>query len=137
MAEFNEEPDELNVDEEQQLFEHHNIKVEKGQFSTRLDKFIMMRVANTTRTKGQYTCDAGFVLVNGSPAKSSYKIKPFDEISIMLTVPPRNVEVLPENIPIDITFEDDYIVIVNKKPGMVVHPGYGNYTGTLVNALAY
>jgi 23S rRNA pseudouridine1911/1915/1917 synthase len=77
------------------------------------------------------------VLVNGRPAKSNYRIKPLDEISMMLTVPPRNVEVVPENIPIDITYEDDYIVIVNKKPGMVVHPAYGNYTGTLVNALAW
>jgi 23S rRNA pseudouridine1911/1915/1917 synthase len=85
----------------------------------------------------QHACEAGFVLVNGKPVKSNYKIKPLDEISIMLTVPPRSVEVIPENIPIDIVFEDDYIVLVNKKPGMVVHPAYGNYTGTLVNALAY
>jgi len=132
-----EESDELAADEEQPLFEHHKIRVEKGQVTMRLDKFIMMRVANTTRTKVQYACEAGTVLVNGKPSKSSYKIKPLDEISIMLTVPPRNVEVIPENIPIDITYEDDYIVIVNKKPGMVVHPAYGNYTGTLVNALAY
>jgi 23S rRNA pseudouridine1911/1915/1917 synthase len=137
MAEFDESADDLQGEEEQQLFEHHNIKVEKGQYTTRLDKFIMMRLANTTRTKVQNACEAGLVLVNGAPSKSSYKIKPFDEISIMLTVPPRNLEVVPENIPIDITFEDEYIVIVNKKPGMVVHPAYGNYTGTLVNALAY
>jgi 23S rRNA pseudouridine1911/1915/1917 synthase len=137
MSEFEEPQEELNPDEEQALYEHHNIKVAKGQVSMRIDKFIMISVANTTRTKVQAACDAGFVLVNGKPAKSSYKIKPLDEISIVLTVPPRNVEVLPENIPIDITYEDEYLVIVNKKPGMVVHPGYGNYTGTLVNALAY
>lgn len=137
MPEAGEERDELATDEEQPLFEHHNIKVEKGQVTMRLDKFIMIRVANTTRTKVQNACEAGLVHVNGKPAKSNYKIKPLDEISIMLTVPPRNVEVIPENIPIDITFEDDYIVLVNKKPGMVVHPAYGNYTGTLVNALAY
>lgn len=131
------EVDDLSADEEQSLYEHHNIKVEKGQVTMRIDKFIMIRVANTTRTKIQNACEAGFVLVNGKPVKSNYKIKPLDEISIVLTVPPRNVEVLPENIPIDITYEDDYIVLVNKKPGMVVHPAYGNYTGTLVNALAF
>lgn len=137
MADFDEEPDDLNSDEEQALFEHHNIKVEKGQVTMRIDKFIMIRVANTTRTKIQNACDAGFVLVNGKAVKSNYKIKPFDEISIVLTVPPRTSEILPENIPLDITFEDDYIALVNKKPGMVVHPAYGNYTGTLVNALLY
>jgi 23S rRNA pseudouridine1911/1915/1917 synthase len=135
--EFVEEQDDLNTDEEQALFEHHHIKVEKGQVTMRIDKFIMIRVANTTRTKIQNACEAGFVLVNNKPVKSNYKIKPLDEISIVLTVPPRSVEVLPENIPIDIVYEDDYIVLINKKPGMVVHPAYGNYTGTLVNALAY
>lgn len=119
------------------LYEHHNIKVDKGQIVMRIDKFIMIRISNTTRTKIQNACDAGSVLVNGKPVKSSYKIKPFDEISIVLTVPPRDVEVVPENIPIDIVFEDPYIALINKKPGMVVHPGYGNYRGTLVNALAW
>jgi 23S rRNA pseudouridine1911/1915/1917 synthase len=137
MADFVQEEDDLNADEEQSLYEHHNIKVAKGQVSMRIDKFIMISVANTTRTKVQNACDAGFVLVNGKPIKSNYKIKPLDEISIVLTVPPRSIEVLPENIPIDIVYEDDYIVIVNKKAGMVVHPAYGNYTGTLVNALTF
>lgn len=132
-----EEIDEQAQDEEQSLYEHHNIKVAKGQVPMRIDKFIMMTVANSTRTKVQNACDAGFVLVNGKATKSSYKIKPLDEISIVLTVPPRDIEVVPENLPIDIVFEDDYLIVVNKKPGMVVHPGYGNYRGTLVNALAY
>lgn len=131
------EREEQSDDEEQSLYEHHNIKVTKGQISLRIDKFLMITLPNTTRTKIQNACDLGMVLVNKKPVKSNYKIKPLDEISIMLTVPPRNIEVIPENIPIDITYEDDYIVIVNKKPGMVVHPAYGNYTGTLVNALAY
>lgn len=129
--------DELESEDIPQLYEHHNIKVEKGQVSIRIDKFILTRIANSTRTKIQNNCDAGNILVNGKPVKSNYKIKPFDEISIQLSVPPRTVEVLPENIPIDIVFEDDYLAIINKKPGMVVHPAYGNYTGTLVNALAY
>lgn len=137
MTDFEEEQDELVSDEEQSLFEHHKIIVEKGKESIRIDKFIMMRIANSTRTKIQNACDSGFVLVNGKPVKSNYKIKPMDEISIMLTVPPRTTEILPENIPLDITYEDDYIAIINKKPGMVVHPAYGNYTGTLVNALLY
>ncbi|MCE3228764.1 MAG: pseudouridine synthase, RluA family [Bacteroidetes bacterium] len=132
-----EEVDDLGSDEGQGLYEHHNIIVDKGQYMERIDKFIMMRLSNTTRTKIQNACDAGFVLVNKKPVKSSYKIKPLDEISIVLTVPPRDVEVVPENIPVNITYEDDYLIIVNKEPGMVVHPGYGNYRGTLVNALAY
>ena len=137
MAAFEEDVDDAGGEEEQALFEHHNIRVEKGQVMMRIDKFIMIRIANSTRTKIQNACEAGFVLVNGKAVKSNYRIKPLDEISIVLTVPPRNVEILPENIPIDIIFEDDFMVVVNKKPGMVVHPAYGNYTGTLVNALAF
>lgn len=137
MQDINENAEEITTDEEQALYEHHHIRVEKGQVTMRIDKFIMIRLANTTRTKVQTACEAGFVLVNGKPSKSNYKIKPLDEISIVLTVPPRNIEVIPENIPIEITYEDDYLLIVNKKPGMVVHPAYGNYTGTLVNALAF
>ncbi len=137
MAEFEEELEDLNGEEEPALFEHHHLTVEKGQEMIRIDKYIMMRIANSTRTKIQNACESGFVFVNGKTTKSNYKIKPLDEISIMLTTPPRSIEVVPENIPIDIVYEDDYLVIVNKKPGMVVHPAYGNYTGTLVNALAY
>lgn len=127
----------LDEEDDRELYEHHNIKVDKGQVMMRIDKFIMIRISNTTRTKIQNACEAGSVLVNGKPVKSNYKIKPFDEISIVLTVPPRDVEVVPENIPLNIVYEDEYIALVNKPPGMVVHPGYGNYRGTLVNALAY
>lgn len=132
-----EDIEDLGIDENQTLYEHHNIKVEKGQVMLRIDKFISTRIANSTRTKIQNSCDVGNVLVNGKPVKSNYKIKPFDEISIVFSVPPRDVEVVPENIPLNIVFEDEYIVLVNKEPGMVVHPAYGNYRGTLVNALAY
>jgi 23S rRNA pseudouridine1911/1915/1917 synthase len=135
--EYEEDAEDANSEESYGLYEHHNIKVEKGQVMMRIDKFIMIRVANTTRTKVQHACEAGFVLVNGKSVKSNYRIKPLDEISIVLTVPPRDVEVVPENIPINIVFEDDYIALINKEPGMVVHPGYGNYRGTLVNAMAY
>ncbi len=138
MIDQEEELDEdLGGDDSPQLYEHHNIKVDKGQVMMRIDKFILTRISNSTRTKIQQGCEAGNVLVNGKPVKSNYKIKPFDEISIQLNVPPRTTEIVPENIPIDIVFEDDYLAIINKKAGMVVHPGYGNYTGTLVNALAY
>lgn len=124
-------------EEEKELYEHHNIKVEKGQVMMRIDKFLMIRISNATRTKLQQACEAGSVLVNGKQVKSNYRIKPFDEISIVLSTPPRVVDVIPENIPINVVYEDDYICVVNKEPGMVVHPAYGHYTGTLVNALAW
>ncbi|MGE0569114.1 MAG: RluA family pseudouridine synthase [Bacteroidia bacterium] len=130
-------------DEEEQddlgdgLYEHHFIKVDKGQELLRIDKFILIRIQNSTRTKIQTAIDAGFITVNGKPIKSNYKVKPFDEISIRLNVPPRTMEIKAENIPLDIVFEDDYLCIINKPPGMVVHPAYGHYTGTLVNALLY
>lgn len=138
MADFQDEiEDEFEGEDAPKLYEHHNIKVDKGQIMMRIDKFILTRISNTTRTKIQNSCDAGNVLVNGKPVKSNYKIKPGDEISIQLSVPPRSVEVVPENIPIEIVYEDEFLAIINKKAGMVVHPAYGNYTGTLVNALAY
>lgn len=124
-------------EEEKELYEHHNIKVEKGQVMMRIDKFLMIRISNATRTKLQQACEAGSVLVNCKQVKSNYRIKPFDEISIVLSTPPRVVDVIPENIPINVVYEDDYICVVNKEPGMVVHPAYGHYTGTLVNALAW
>lgn len=133
------EPDDDNLpeDEEQPLYEHHRIIIDRGQESVRIDKFLSVRLASTTRTRVQNACEAGFVIVNGKPVKSNYRIKPGDEISIVLTVPPRIVEVKPEKIPVNIVYEDEYLAIVNKAAGMVVHPGYGNYTGTLVNALAW
>lgn len=131
------EIDEIGQDETPELFEHHNIKVDKGQVMMRLDKFVLIRIPNTTRTKIQNACEAGFVRVNGKSARSNYRIKPFDEISIVLTVPPRDIEVVPEDIPVNIVYEDDHLAIINKEPGMVVHPAYGNYRGTLVNALAW
>lgn len=124
-------------EEERELYEHHHIKVEKGQVMMRIDKFLMIRVQNATRTKLQQACEAGNILVNGKPIKSNYRIKPLDEISILLSTPPRVVDLIPENIPLNVVYEDDYVCVVNKEPGMVVHPAYGHYTGTLVNALAW
>lgn len=135
------EDDEFDISEEQEedqeLFEHYRIVVEKGQQLLRIDKFLMNRTPNATRSKIQQSAENGSILVNGKPVKSNYKVKPFDVISVVLAHPPREIELIPENIPIDIVFEDDDLIMINKKPGMVVHPGYGNYKGTLVNALVY
>lgn len=123
--------------EEQDLYEHFRLTVDKGQALLRIDKFLINRIENASRNKIQNAADAGNILVNGKPVKPSYKVKPFDVISIVMAKPPRDTEVYPENIPLDIVYEDDQLVVVNKPAGMVVHPAYGNYTGTLVNALVY
>jgi 23S rRNA pseudouridine1911/1915/1917 synthase len=131
--------DELNQldNGDQDLFEHLRIIVDKGQTLLRIDKFLMNRVENASRNRIQNAIDAGNVLVNEKIVKASYKIKPEDVISVVFPHPPRDTEVYPENIPLDIIYEDDDLLIVNKSAGMVVHPGYNNYTGTLVNALTY
>lgn len=123
--------------EEQDLYEHLRIVVDKGQSLLRLDKFLIIRTENTSRNRIQNAIDAGNVLVNDMVVKASYKVKPLDIISMVLPHPPRDTEVYPEDIPIDIIFEDDDVIMVNKAPGMVVHPGFNNYTGTLVNALVF
>lgn len=125
------------IDDEQELFEHFRIVANKGQEPLRIDKFLMNRIENATRTKLQTAAEAGNILVNGKAVKSNYKVKPDDVITIVLPHPPREIELIPQNIPLNIVYEDDDLIIVNKEPGMVVHPGYGNYTGTLVNALVY
>lgn len=133
---MNEDIDLLEGDE-QELYEHHRIVVDKGQSLLRIDKFLMIRMEGATRNRIQNAMDAGNVLVNGKPTKPSYKVKPLDVILIVMPDPPRDTEIYPENIPLNIVFEDDDIVVVNKEAGMVVHPGFNNYTGTLVHALAY
>lgn len=124
-------------EEEIELFEHFSFTVDKGQTLTRIDKFLTDKVANATRNKVQQSIDSGNVLVNGKPTKSNYKIKPFDEIKIYLEKPVRNTEVLAEPIPLVIVYEDDFLMILNKPAGMVVHPAHGNWTGTLVNGLVH
>lgn len=131
------EDDELRESEDQDLYEHLRITVDKGQALLRVDKFLMQRIENASRNRIQNSIEAGNVLVNGKTVKSSYKVKPADDISLVLPHPPRDTEVYPEDIPLDIAFEDEHVLIVNKKAGMVVHPGYNNYSGTLVNALVY
>ncbi|RYU91149.1 RluA family pseudouridine synthase [Mucilaginibacter terrigena] len=123
--------------DEQDLFEHLRVVVDKGQSLLRIDKFLMHRIENASRNRIQNAIEAGNVLVNDKLAKSSYKVKPQDVISVVLPHPPRDTEVYPENLPIEIVYEDNDVLIVNKAAGMVVHPGYNNYTGTLVNALVY
>jgi 23S rRNA pseudouridine1911/1915/1917 synthase len=123
--------------EEQELFEHHRIVCDPGQSQVRLDKFLFDRLAHTSRTRIQVAAKAGNVLVNGKAEKPSYKVKPGDVISIVLPYPQREVELLPEDIPLDILYEDEHILVLNKPDGLVVHPGHGNWTGTLVNALLF
>lgn len=110
---------------------------DKGQEPTRIDKFLMHKVEHATRNKIQQALENGFILINGSPVKPNYKIKPGDEVVMFETRSHESTEVIPEDIPLNIAYEDDDLMIVNKAVGMVVHPGNGNYTGTLVNALAY
>lgn len=129
--------DNEELDDNQDLYEHHRIIADKGQGLLRIDKFLMHRIENASRTKIQAAADVGCILVNNKAVKSSYKVKPLDVISVVLPNPPRDTTVYPEKIPIDIIYEDDELLIVNKAAGMVVHPGFNNYNGTLVNALVY
>lgn len=128
--------DEEIVDQ-QELFEHHRFKVDPGQSLLRIDKYLFSRMENISRTRIQNAADAGNVIVNDKPVKSNYKVKPNDIVRVVLPNPPREIELIPENIPLSIVYEDDDVIVVNKEAGMVVHPAYGNYTGTLVNALIY
>lgn len=124
-------------EEQQELFEHYNVVVDKGQSPLRIDKFLVNRIENASRNKIASAANAGNILVNKNPVKPNYKVKSFDVISIVMAHPPRELELIPEDIPINIVYEDDDIILVNKEPGLVVHPGHGNYTGTLVNALMF
>lgn len=123
--------------EEDDLFEHYRIVADKGQSLMRLDKFLSLHVPNASRTKIQNGIEAEAVKVNGQVTKASYKIKPLDIVTLSLPEPPRDTEIIPEDIPLDIIYEDDVLLIVNKPTGMVVHPAFGNWTGTLINALVY
>lgn len=128
---------ESNDSESTELFEHLNIKVDPKQEPLRIDKFLFNFRQNSSRNKISQTCRAGNVVVNGNPVKQNYKVRPGDEISVLLTHPPRQNLIIPQDIPINIVYEDDDLVVVDKAAGMVVHPGHGNYHSTLVNALAF
>ena len=127
-----------NIPEEQQeFFEHFSVTVDPGQEPVRIDKFLTGKMTNTSRTKVQLATSADCVFVNEIAVKSNYKVKPGDKITLVLPEEPQSTEIIPENIPLDIVYEDDQLIVINKAAGMVVHPGYNNYTGTLVHALAY
>ncbi len=140
MAEEKHEPDQEIEDlenDEQELYEHFRFVVDKGQGLLRIDKYLTSKIENASRNKVQIAARAGNILVNDQPIKPNYKVKPFDEISIVMAHPPREIEIIPQDIPLNILFEDDDIVVIDKPPGLVVHPGHGNYIGTLVNALVF
>jgi 23S rRNA pseudouridine1911/1915/1917 synthase len=128
---------EEEVVDQTELFEHFRFEVNPGQALLRIDKYLTDRIENASRTRIQNAANAGNIIVNGKPIKPNYRVKPGDIIQIVLPNPPRDIELIPQDIPIDIVYEDDDLVVVNKAPGMVVHPAYGNYTGTLVNALMW
>jgi 23S rRNA pseudouridine1911/1915/1917 synthase len=125
------------IDLEDELFEHFRFEVPKGQTSLRIDKYLMSLIQNATRNKIQTAATEGNIFVNDATVKSNYKVKANDVVRVMLTHPPYENHIIAENIPLDIVYEDDALLLINKLPGMVVHPGHGNYTGTLVHALAY
>jgi 23S rRNA pseudouridine1911/1915/1917 synthase len=126
-----------STDLEEELYEHFKFEVPKGQASLRIDKYLMGLIQNATRNKIQIAATEGNIFVNELTVKSNYKVKPLDVVRVMLTHPPYENHIVPENIPLNIVYEDDTLLLINKQPGMVVHPGHGNYTGTLVHALAY
>lgn len=128
---------ERNEETTEELFEHFSVVVDKGQSMLRIDKFLKARMENTSRARIQSAADDGYILVGGTPVKSSYKVKPLDEIQIMMPYEKREIEIVAQDIPLNIVYEDEYLLVVNKEAGMVVHPGHGNYDSTLVNALAY
>jgi 23S rRNA pseudouridine1911/1915/1917 synthase len=128
---------EEDLSDQQELFEHYRFVADPGQSLLRIDKYLFVRIESTSRTRIQNAANAGNILVNNSPVKPNYKVKPGDVVQIVLPTPPREIELIPQDIPVKIVYEDDDVVVVNKEPGMVVHPAYGNYTGTLVNALMW
>jgi 23S rRNA pseudouridine1911/1915/1917 synthase len=128
---------EEELSDQQELFEHFRYTVDPGQTLMRIDKYLSSRIENVSRTRIQDAANAGNILVNNKPVRPNYRIKPGETVQIVLPNPPREIELIPENIPINIVYEDEDVVVVNKEPGMVVHPAYGNYSGTLVNALMW
>ena len=129
--------DEAYIEPEEELWERFRCEVDKGQTPVRVDKYLTEHMAGTSRNRIQNAADAGNILVNGKPVSSNHKVKPLDVIQILLDHEPRDFTIQPENIPIDVVYEDDDVLVVNKPAGLVVHPGHGNYEHTLLNALAY
>ncbi len=130
-----------NIDDKEELdeglYEHYRLTVDPGQSALRIDKFLSNRIDNASRSRIQAAADAGNILANNKSVKPNYKVRPNDEIVIVMDYPRRELKIIAEDIPLNIVYEDDQLLVINKPPGLVVHPGYGNYSGTLVNALAY
>lgn len=128
-----------DIEEVQQpeLYEHFRVVVDKGQAPIRIDKYLFERIVNASRNRIQAAADAGFVMANGKPVKSSYKVKPLDVLTVMMDRPRYENDIIPEDIPLNIVYEDADLMVINKPAGLVVHPGCGNYHGTLVNAIAW
>ena len=120
-----------------ELYVHHSFTADKGQNPLRVDKFLFNFLEDTSRSRIQKAADAGSIHVNSLPVKSNYKVKAGDTVELVLADPPRDTEIVPENIPLDLLYRDEHVIVVNKEAGLVCHPGHGNYTGTLVHALAY
>ncbi|MBV2246906.1 MAG: RluA family pseudouridine synthase [Lentimicrobium sp.] len=137
-SELHEVPDFIDDENvENELYEHHRLVVDKGQGLLRIDKFLMLRIENASRNKIQQAAKAGNILVNNVAVKQNYRVKPLDVISVVLAFPPRDTTVYPQDIPLNIIYEDAYLLVVNKNAGMVVHPGYANFDGTMLNALVW
>ena len=125
------------VDNPAELYEHFRVVVDKGQSQVRVDKYLFERLVNSSRNRIQKAADAGLIMANGKPVKSSYKVKPCDVLTVMMDRPRYDNDIIPEDIPLDIIYEDNDLMVINKPAGLVVHPGCGNYHGTLVNAIAW
>ena len=127
----------LTEDSEDEFFEHYRFVADKGQSLLRIDKFLVDRIENASRNRIQLAAGLGYIRVNNKPVKSNYKVKPGDLITVIMDQPRRELEIIPEEIPLQIVYEDDDLMVIDKPPGLVVHPGHGNYTGTLMNAIAW
>ena len=125
------------LDSSDELYERFSITIDKGQDPVRIDKFLVARIENASRNKLQQAITAGLVLVNNKPCKSNYMIRPLDNIVIYSDLNPEETDVLPEEIPLNIVYEDSELMVINKPAGLVVHPGSGNYRGTLLNGVAW
>jgi 23S rRNA pseudouridine1911/1915/1917 synthase len=129
--------DDFATERNSELYEHYRFVADKGQGQIRVDKYLAMHIVGISRNRIQQAAEANCILVNDNPVKSNYKIKPSDVISVVMDRPRRDLEVIPEDIPLDVVYEDADLMVINKAPGLVVHPGFGNYQGTLVNAIAH
>lgn len=129
--------DELGVEESSELYEHFRVVVDKGQTPVRVDKYLFERLVHSSRNRIQQAADAGFIMANDKPVKSSYKVKGGDVLTLMLDRPRYENDIKAEEIPLDVVYEDAQLMVINKPAGLVVHPGCGNYHGTLVNAIAW